>query len=70
MTHDVQVFVHKGPVPRSWAAGTISDVVHIAPRFSDFKLLVWSPSARVGMCRAVLCCHVVVVVSSVVVTLL
>lgn len=56
MTHDVQAFVHKGPVPRSWTAGTISDVVHIAPRFSDStKLSVWSPSARVGMC-----CHVVV----------
>lgn len=33
MTHVVQVFAHKGPVPRSWAAGTISDVVHKVPRF-------------------------------------
>lgn len=35
MTYAVQVFAHKGPVPRSWAAGTISDVVHKVPRFSD-----------------------------------
>lgn len=35
VTHDVQVFVHEGPVPRSWAAGTISDVVHKALGFSD-----------------------------------
>lgn len=35
MAGDVQVFTHEGPVPRSWAAGTISDGVHIAPQFSD-----------------------------------